>query len=442
MYGYGYGYQPVPQTGLIGSEQALQGGLRGGLGALLAGYGQGRGDLMSGYGQGRGDLMGMVGLGAGAIQGGTGAANMAFDRGANNFDSFLRNGQRAQGLQAAYSGAMGADAQQRAYNNFIESPGQAWLREQGERAVTRNAAAMGGLGGGRVMQELQRQGQGLAAQDFDAHFARLAGLSDQGLMAAQGIGQLRGMQGNMNANSGLAMADLYGNAGNALGNMGMNMGNALGDMGLSAGQYGAGMFQDTGTMLAAGRTNAGNAIANNIAGVTAGLSDLANQQGRGMAGLNNEYANQLANLLTGSGAANADMLNNLANYLANINQGAAGIVGGVPGMPGVQPSGGFFGESGKFLGQGAGIQSLLGGFGSGMGSGIAAGIMSDIRLKTNIRRIGSTAGGTAIYRWDWNDEGARIAGDQPTVGVIAQEVPWAAFEGPDGYLRVDYGRVA
>jgi hypothetical protein len=66
--------------------------------------------------------------------------------------------------------------------------------------------------------------------------------------------------------------------------------------------------------------------------------------------------------------------------------------------------------------------------------------MSDRRLKRAIRKIGELAG-INIYSWEWNDIGKRLAGGQPTVGVIAQENPSVTIVGPHGYLMVDYGRL-
>jgi hypothetical protein len=69
---------------------------------------------------------------------------------------------------------------------------------------------------------------------------------------------------------------------------------------------------------------------------------------------------------------------------------------------------------------------------------------SDIRLKENIKPAGNV-GGVNFYTWDWNEEGKRIAGNQATFGVLAQEArethPEAIHEGPDGYLRVDYSKI-
>lgn len=71
---------------------------------------------------------------------------------------------------------------------------------------------------------------------------------------------------------------------------------------------------------------------------------------------------------------------------------------------------------------------------------------SDIRLKKNIKPLG-TEGGINVYSWDWNEDGKRVADPaQPTVGVMAQELqethPHLVQLGSDGFLRVDYKGLA
>ena len=78
-------------------------------------------------------------------------------------------------------------------------------------------------------------------------------------------------------------------------------------------------------------------------------------------------------------------------------------------------------------------------------SGAAA--FSDVRLKEKIKRVGNLTPEIGLYEWQWNDEAKRIGvGDQPTVGVIAQEVkdkiPGAVMLGGDGYFRVNYDKIA
>lgn len=78
-----------------------------------------------------------------------------------------------------------------------------------------------------------------------------------------------------------------------------------------------------------------------------------------------------------------------------------------------------------------------GNFMSGLfGLGSAA-LMSDIRLKSNIKRIGTHPLGVGIYEYDIFGERQR--------GVMAQELfhvkPDAVLTHPSGYLMVDYGQI-
>jgi hypothetical protein len=69
------------------------------------------------------------------------------------------------------------------------------------------------------------------------------------------------------------------------------------------------------------------------------------------------------------------------------------------------------------------------------------GMQSDIRLKENIVPLGKV-NGHKMYSWDWNDTAKALGIDNPTVGVLAQEVmeymPEAVRMDSDGYYRVDY----
>jgi len=69
--------------------------------------------------------------------------------------------------------------------------------------------------------------------------------------------------------------------------------------------------------------------------------------------------------------------------------------------------------------------------------------LSDIRLKTNIKKIGKLRDGINIYKWDWKEGAKELGADMShTIGVLAQEVkeviPEAIIK-HDGYYRVNYG---
>lgn len=123
-------------------------------------------------------------------------------------DPYYQGGTDAQQLLAAQSGALGADAQQQAFDDFIASPGQQYLRDQSEQAILRNAAATGGLQGGNVLQALQQNAIGLAAQDLQNQQNVLGALAQGGLSAGSQLGAGQQRAGELIANN------LSGTAGN------------------------------------------------------------------------------------------------------------------------------------------------------------------------------------------------------------------------------------
>ena len=70
---------------------------------------------------------------------------------------------------------------------------------------------------------------------------------------------------------------------------------------------------------------------------------------------------------------------------------------------------------------------------------------SDIRLKKNVRPL-TVQNGVWFYTWDWNEIASHLgADDQPTTGVIAQQVqkthPDAVTTDRHGYYMVDYSKL-
>jgi len=80
-------------------------------------------------------------------------------------------------------------------------------------------------------------------------------------------------------------------------------------------------------------------------------------------------------------------------------------------------------------------QGAWGGIGGLFGTAISGGLFSDRRLKTDIRRVGATDAGVPVYTYRY------ITGGPVHMGVMAQDVPDAAFETPSGFLAVDYAEV-
>lgn len=152
-----------------------------------------------------------------SAQGGIDAQNEQFNRILELLGPSIEGGDQARQQQLALLGLLGPEAQQAAQDQFQQSPGQQFIRERQERALTRNQAAIGGLGGGNIRTALQEQAAGFASQDFNNQFNRLSSLSGAGQTAASNIGQF-GQQaasntGNLLLNQGQASAaGIFGQA--------------------------------------------------------------------------------------------------------------------------------------------------------------------------------------------------------------------------------------
>lgn len=222
------GGQPVPATGLIGSEQALN---------------EGVGAITSGYGQARADITGVL----------------------NEFND---------------------------PNAFKNSAATEYLLGQSQKAIERSAAARGGLLGGNVLQELQRNAVGLASQDYNNQFSIKSNL-------AQSLA-------NIAENAGIQTAGLK-------------------------------------SAISGGRYQAGRDIAQNATQAATSISNLLNQQGANISDMARKDISSITDMIYQSGLQNKLDNQQLAVILANIsgsqssqlNQGyqslgaaqAAGIMG-------------------------------------------------------------------------------------------------------------------
>lgn len=247
------------------------------------------------------------------------------EQGIERFNPLATQGTQASDIQAALSGALGVEAQQQAIANL--SPVNEFLQEQGSRAVTRNAAAFGGLGSGNVQKELTRFGQGLAEQSAQQQFANLGTVADRGFNALQNIGNLRGRQGDIALQAGLGIGNVTARAGQDI------LGARLG-----AGRDIASVFTGTGGQVASGRTRAGEQLASSIGSTTSALSGLVGQQGQGLSSIAGATGSNIAGLLSGAGQQAGASNEQLAGILANLAVQQGSQVAGLPALGGfVQP---------------------------------------------------------------------------------------------------------
>jgi hypothetical protein len=154
---------------------------------------------------------------------------------------------------------------------------------------------------------------------------------------------------------------------------------------------------------------------------------------------NTDQLNQLA--LTGRGQAFQEAAYQRANPL---NELSALMSGSQVGMPqfGATPQTGVAGTdytglvNQQYQSQVQQANAMNGGLFGLLGTGLSMfGMPSDRRLKENIKRVGTTDGGTPIYTYNY------VWGGPTQMGVMAQDVPEAAHEHESGYLVVDYSEV-
>lgn len=165
-----------------------------------------------------------------------------FDVTQQNLAPFLEAGRGALGSELALLGLSGQGAQQQALDDFSLRPDQQFIQQQGEQALLRNQAAIGGLGGGNVQRELQSFGQGTASQALSEQLNRLASLRGGGQTATTNLGQL----GQTSATN---ISNLLGQAGSAkasgiLGQQQADAGLANQALGIGSLLLGGGLFSD------------------------------------------------------------------------------------------------------------------------------------------------------------------------------------------------------
>jgi hypothetical protein len=161
-----------------------------------------------------------------------------------------------------YAGMTGAQSQQAAIDRISQSPLLQELMSQGETGILQNAAATGGLRGGRTQAALAQFRPQMLQQEIDKQYARLQGLSGMGQQSILGspttaVGAMPSYSANTGTLSNLLTQGGAIQAGGILSNA-QNQQQLLHDIGKSAGwgleKYSQGGFvqpQQTPTALPA-----------------------------------------------------------------------------------------------------------------------------------------------------------------------------------------------
>jgi hypothetical protein len=156
--------------------------------------------------------------------------------------------------------------------------------------------------------------------------------------------------------------------------------------------------------------------------LTEGNSDQLNQlalTGRNQAfsegmAMRNQPLNEITALLSGSQVSNPTQMSSPMAQAGVANVDYTGMV------------------KDKYNAEMSSYKGAMGGL-FGIGSSIAGALpWSDRRLKTDIKRVGVTDGGTPIYTYRY------VWGGPVQMGVMAQDVPDAAIMTPSGFMQVNY----
>lgn len=160
-------------------------------------------------------------------------------------------------------------------------------------------------------------------------------------------------------------------------------------------------------------------LGRNLAGASQGAYSLANNSGNSAVSNQNSTA---AQYLNGIGAGNSTIMQGMGQQIS----GLGSVLNSQTSI--------YHANAGQSSANSQGTGQII-----GAGLGVATAMMCDARLKENLRRIGTTLEGFALYLFNY------IGDHTPHVGVIAQEVlpvkPDAVLMTEGGFYAVDYSQI-
>lgn len=295
------GMAPMASTSAVDTSGI---GFTGAMGNLQQGYSTAQQALDAATAQARADVTSGTSQALGMLE-------QTREAGLGRYQPYSEAGQAAVAREAALSGAYGPEAQQEAINAFIESPGQKYLREQQEKSLLRNQAAIGGLGGGNIRSALQEQAMGIAATQQQQYLENLRSLAARGQEVA-------GAEAGLIGQTGMYGAQLTQGVGQTLASLAQQYGISSADLARMTSSQMAELAQNTGLNLAniqqasgAARAGLQTSLGSSLAGAqAAGTTDIASLMQQGATtGLSTQQniSQMLANLATGTGTNIANL---------------------------------------------------------------------------------------------------------------------------------------
>lgn len=401
---------------------------------------QGIGLDMSANQQGYGQAMGQAGLYNAALGQGFGQSAQAQQLGNQAIGQNYGQGLSAQQLgNQAIGQNVGFGLQANAAQNAAvgQNFGQGFQAQQlGNQAIGQNFGQGMQANAAQNAAQAQRYGQAANNAQFNnaaqlSQFqANLANQEARNAALAQNFGQ--GMQGNAATNAAIAQNYGQGVSSQELQNraIGQNYGQGMS----SQDQANAAMGQNYGQAgTSAGLYNQAAAQQYNQNLGAAQFRNQAQQQRlQQNIAMRNQPLNEIMGLLSGSQIQTPQF----QNYVGGGNIEAAPVAQAATNQ-GNYNTAAYNAKMQALNGLYSGIGTIAGGaLGGPIGAGIGASVFkSDIRLKSNIIKVGNHPKGFGIYEYDIDGHRER--------GVMAHEVekiiPEAVMEHPDGYKMVNYG---
>lgn len=160
---------------------------------------------------------------------------------------------------AAYAYNEGFGKRPSNYRGFEETEAYKFRQEEMDRGLDRSLASSGLRLSGAGLRETMRMRDGLAAQGYDQHQNRLAGLISTGQASANNMANIRmgATDALVNARTGLSRDRSNIRMGNALNtaNVGMGAVNQIGQMGMTTASNIGNAYQNMGNARASGYAN-------------------------------------------------------------------------------------------------------------------------------------------------------------------------------------------
>jgi hypothetical protein len=112
-----------------------------------------------------------------------------YEQASGNLSPFIKAGQGANSMLASAYGLNGAPPLSN-LDGFYNSPDYKFAIKGGSDALDNSAASKGGVLSGNQIRAQTEYGSGLATQNLQNYFFKLAGLSQQGITAGGYLGQI------------------------------------------------------------------------------------------------------------------------------------------------------------------------------------------------------------------------------------------------------------